>query len=203
MAKKVEVEGGEIAIRNEHGSIAIIPKKDAEKIKSFIKNGNHKHIDLYVKGLPESKDYALIGTLFSGGAPGSPAAPVSLVTTEDYLKANVSQMTGKQMFEAQKVYKDVMRAGHDVLAPVYEQQGEIPYAQAMQLLKASGNPQALGYFDAYNRMNIITRGKYESTGTSEDPREPIFGERHYNINLDPVVSKTFDESGNVISVRKY
>jgi hypothetical protein len=61
MSKHIEVEGGEIAIQNEAGDIAIIPIKDVEKVKGMM--NDPKAIDDYVSNLPKMADYAEDGSL--------------------------------------------------------------------------------------------------------------------------------------------
>lgn len=64
MNKHIEVEGGEIAIRNSHGDIAIIPKKHIREVQDMIKDGCNSCVDDYVKKLPKMSDYAEDGTVF-------------------------------------------------------------------------------------------------------------------------------------------
>lgn len=61
---KVETEGKEIAIRNSHGDIAIIPIKDAGRIKSLLNDGCNTCIDEYVKSLPSASQYAQDGGVY-------------------------------------------------------------------------------------------------------------------------------------------
>jgi hypothetical protein len=61
MSKNIEVEGGEIAIQNESGDIAIIPIKDVARVKKMLKNP--AELDEYITGLPKMADYAEEGTV--------------------------------------------------------------------------------------------------------------------------------------------
>lgn len=63
MGKQVEVEGGELAIRNSNGDIAIIPKKYRLEVEGMIKDGCHSCIDKFVSSLPKMHDYAQDGTV--------------------------------------------------------------------------------------------------------------------------------------------
>lgn len=63
MNKNIEVEGGEIAIRNSHGDLAIIPKDRRNWIKQKLSEGCHGCIDSLVETLPVMEDYAQDGTL--------------------------------------------------------------------------------------------------------------------------------------------
>jgi hypothetical protein len=60
---KLEVEGGELGIRNSYGDVAIIPKKHKEKIENMIKNKCWDCIDSFVDTLPIMADYAQDGSV--------------------------------------------------------------------------------------------------------------------------------------------
>ncbi len=63
----VNVEGGEIAIRNSHGDLAIIPKGKINWVKQKLSEGCHDCIDKLVETLPVMEDYAQDGSLFPNG----------------------------------------------------------------------------------------------------------------------------------------
>ena len=65
MNKNIEVEGGEIAIRNSHGDLAIIPKDKRNWVKQKLQEGCHGCIDSLVETLPIAADYAEDGTIVS------------------------------------------------------------------------------------------------------------------------------------------
>ena len=56
-AKKIEAEGSELILRNEHGDYAIIPKKHRREVGDMVKEGCNKCIDAYIDSLPIVKDY--------------------------------------------------------------------------------------------------------------------------------------------------
>ena len=58
MNKQVEVEGGEIAIQNEFGDIAIIPKKYVAEVEGMLSDECFNCIDSLVETLPVMEDYA-------------------------------------------------------------------------------------------------------------------------------------------------
>jgi len=60
---KIEAEGSELVLKNSHGDIAIIPKKDRNKLIALLNNGCHSCIDNYIKNLPTQEDYAGDGTV--------------------------------------------------------------------------------------------------------------------------------------------
>lgn len=63
MNKNIEVEGGEIAILNSHGDLAIIPKDRRNWVKQKLSEGCHNCIDSLVETLPIASQYAQDGTL--------------------------------------------------------------------------------------------------------------------------------------------
>lgn len=63
---KVEVEAREIALKNSHGDIAIIPVKDVAWVKEKLEQGCHSCLDEYIDTLPMGKDYAEDGTVDPG-----------------------------------------------------------------------------------------------------------------------------------------
>ena len=65
MNKNIEVEGGEIAIRNSHGDLAIIPKNKRNWVKQKLSEGCHSCIDNLVSTLPVAAEYAQDGSLYS------------------------------------------------------------------------------------------------------------------------------------------
>jgi len=67
MNKNIEVEGGEIAIRNSHGDLAIIPKDKRNWVKQKLSEGCHNCIDSLVETLPIASQYAQDGTVYPNG----------------------------------------------------------------------------------------------------------------------------------------
>jgi len=65
----IEVEGGELAIRNSHGDVAIVPKRDRKKVQKMIDAGCDTCIDRYVSNLPRLQDYAADGSLYPDDPP--------------------------------------------------------------------------------------------------------------------------------------
>jgi hypothetical protein len=66
--KQIEAEGGEILLKNSHGDIVIIPKKDKNKIESLIKDGCGDCIDSFVETLPVMSNYAKDGNVIPKGS---------------------------------------------------------------------------------------------------------------------------------------
>jgi len=60
---KVEVQGGEIALRNSHGDIVIIPRGKVAHIKSLIKSGCNECVDGEVSRLPKAASIAQDGSV--------------------------------------------------------------------------------------------------------------------------------------------
>jgi len=63
----VNVEGEEIAIKNSHGDLAIIPKDKKDWVKQKLSEGCHGCVDSLVETLPVMEDYAQDGSLFPNG----------------------------------------------------------------------------------------------------------------------------------------
>ena len=64
MNKQVEVEGGELALQNSNGDIAIIPKKYRREVEDMIKDNCHNCLDNLIATLPKASDYAEGGSLY-------------------------------------------------------------------------------------------------------------------------------------------
>lgn len=64
MNKNIEVEGGEIAIRNSNGDLAIIPKNKVNWVKQKLSEGCHDCIDSLVETLPVASQYAHDGSIY-------------------------------------------------------------------------------------------------------------------------------------------
>jgi len=60
----VNVEDGEIAIRNSHGDLAIIPKDKRNWVKQKLSEGCHGCIDSLVETLPVASQYAQDGSVY-------------------------------------------------------------------------------------------------------------------------------------------
>ena len=67
MNKNIEVEGGEIAIRNSNGDLAIIPKNKVNWVKQKLSEGCHDCIDSLVETLPVASQYARDGSVYPDG----------------------------------------------------------------------------------------------------------------------------------------
>jgi hypothetical protein len=63
MSIQIEVENLEIAIKNSHGDIAIIPADKVGWVKRKLAEGCNECIDLLVASLPTNKDYAEDGSV--------------------------------------------------------------------------------------------------------------------------------------------
>jgi hypothetical protein len=62
---QVEVEGGELALKNSFGDIVIIPKKNRLEVEDMIREKCWACIDAFVNTLPVMEDYAEDGTIVS------------------------------------------------------------------------------------------------------------------------------------------
>ena len=77
-AKKIEAEGSELILRNEHGDYAIIPKKHRLEVSDMVKEGCHNCIDSLVETLPVMEDYAQDGSLYPEEPVINPNSPIKL-----------------------------------------------------------------------------------------------------------------------------
>ena len=77
-AKKIEAEGSELILRNEHGDYAIIPKKHRLEVQDMVKSGCHGCIDALVDTLPVMNDYAQDGSLYPEEPVINPNNPIQL-----------------------------------------------------------------------------------------------------------------------------
>ena len=97
LKKEVEVEGGEIAIKNSHGDIAIIPKRLKSEIESLLKTKDYNAIDKLVSGLPKESDYAEDGSLLKNwGTMKTKSEPIetednSNQDTKDWIVGNIDE----------------------------------------------------------------------------------------------------------------
>ena len=68
MNKNIEVEGGEVAIRNSFGDLAIIPANKRNWVKQKLSEGCHDCIDSLVETLPVASQYAQDGSVYPTGS---------------------------------------------------------------------------------------------------------------------------------------
>lgn len=66
----VEVEKGELILRNENNDVAIIPKNKRSKAEMLLKDGCHACLDSMISSLPKAAGTANVGTVVPGGGPG-------------------------------------------------------------------------------------------------------------------------------------
>lgn len=88
--QNIEVEGGELAVRNSHGDVAIIPKRDRAKVQAMIDKGCDTCVDLYVSRLPRLQEYAADGSLYPD-EPSTPTISPSIPNESNILIAALSK----------------------------------------------------------------------------------------------------------------
>ena len=64
MQKRIEVEKGELALRNNVGDLAIIPANKREDVLRLLEDNDYDAIDKIVRRLPSMSDYAEDGTIY-------------------------------------------------------------------------------------------------------------------------------------------
>ena len=82
---KVEVESGELALKNSNGDIVIIPKKHRLEVQGMIDDKCWGCVDKYVSTLPTMKDYAEDGSII----------PTTPELTEEQLMATMNSQGGE------------------------------------------------------------------------------------------------------------
>lgn len=81
---QIEVEGGEILLKNSHGDLVVVPKNKVAWAKSKMEDGCHECIDEMVSGLPTMSQYAQDGTLI----PNDGDPPVKKPYVSDFSEFN-------------------------------------------------------------------------------------------------------------------
>lgn len=61
--KNLEVEGGEIAIKNKNGDVAIIPKEKVAMVETLIAQGKYSQVDALISMLPKMANKAASGSV--------------------------------------------------------------------------------------------------------------------------------------------
>ena len=95
MNKNIEVEGGEVAIRNSFGDLAIIPANKRNWVKQKLSEGCHDCIDSLVETLPVASQYAQDGSVYPTGSK---------------VKVNINNET-KEFDISSQEYKDLYNSG--------------------------------------------------------------------------------------------
>jgi hypothetical protein len=95
MNKNIEVEGGEIAIRNSHGDLAIIPKDKVNWVKQKLSEGCHGCIDSLVETLPVASQYAQDGSIYP------PNTKVKVNENNQIKEYDISSPEYKNLYDSQ------------------------------------------------------------------------------------------------------
>lgn len=132
----VEVQGGEIAIRNEHGDIAIIPREGVKKVELLVATGKHDLVDKYLNTLPKLSSYASDGTVI-------PKDKMINITAPDGTVKQVAQSSDeyKTLYNSGKLM-NYDKATDTYIAPTLKE-AEVT-AEAPAWLKAKRKVQEIG-----------------------------------------------------------
>ena len=110
-AKKIEAEGSELILRNEHGDYAIIPKKHRREVSDMVKENCHRCIDNFVETLPVMESYAQDGSLLpSWDKIKSTLNPYNLAVsdyTDKYSNKDKAFAAARKAGEKEYLYKGV------------------------------------------------------------------------------------------------
>lgn len=73
---KINVEGGELVLRNEHGDTIIVPRERRKEAMSALLKDDHRAIDSLALQLPKASRYAAGGTVLDGQDPIKSRFPI-------------------------------------------------------------------------------------------------------------------------------
>lgn len=123
----IEVEGGELAIRNSHGDVAVIKKEDREKVQKMIDAGCDTCIDRYVSRLPRLQDYAADGSLYPDDPPiGNQAKHKGNLNIPEYKEYPVKDPNYDSKYVPSRGYEEGKRYKTDpILKAVFKRGMEI------------------------------------------------------------------------------
>ena len=126
MNKNIEVEGGEIAIRNSHGDLAIIPKNKVNWVKEKLSEGCHDCIDGLVETLPVASQYAGDGSVYP------PGKKVKVNQNNQIKEYDISSPEYKELYNSGKLTTYDKNSDTYIATPLQE---VIVTAEAPQWLK--------------------------------------------------------------------
>jgi hypothetical protein len=86
--KPIEVEGGELLLKNSHGDLVVVPKNKAAWVKNKMADGCHDCIDEMVSSLPLMSQYAEDGTLVPNEENGSDTPSKPIKKARIYVREN-------------------------------------------------------------------------------------------------------------------
>lgn len=67
---RINAQGGELVLRNEHGDTIIVPRERRKEAMKALLKDDHRAIDSLALQLPKAESYAAEGTVMKGGDPG-------------------------------------------------------------------------------------------------------------------------------------
>lgn len=189
MKTKVNVEGGELVLRNEHGDTVIIPRERRKEAMKALLKDDHRAIDSLALQLPKASRYAAKGTVLGGQDPGNGLTRPDGTKKGKGFYGNLPNKNGNISSELSISSSDV-EEGKEVLIPTLIpglSRKEIDY-----LLSNKYNPQSrVGIDNIISRKAIDFARKRKQQGFPYFAHEIEEGAFKYasggNIKPDPSV----------------
>ena len=180
MNKNIEVEGGEIAIRNSHGDLAIIPKNKRNWVKQKLSDGCHDCIDSLVETLPVASQYAQDGSVYP------PNKKVKVNQNNQIKEYDISSPEYKDLYDSGKLMSYDKTSNTYIATPLEE---VTVTAEAPQWLKYKRKYESQYTKDWYidNNMPKFSR----SMGVSADNMHPNNVKEYDSYINDKVVEDIF------------
>ena len=165
----VEVQGGEIAIRNEHGDIAIVPREGVKKVELLVATGKHYLIDKYLNTLPKLSSYASDGTV---------------IPKDKMINITAPDGTVKQVAQSSDEYKTLYNSGKLMN---YDKATDTYIAPTLKEAEVTA-PKDPNY-KPYTRQQFL-KDKAGALGNLTDPNNmPAGYEDQYQAALNDIAAK--------------
>lgn len=186
--KQIEVEGGEVVLKNSYGDVVIIPKDKVSWIEQKISEGCDECVDELVETLPSMKDYAEDGTIIKSDPPTGRLKKVINEVQEKYsydwyVDNVISVDPGARNFINQLKENNPLKID---FKPQYEQ-----YVKDLAAEKLIKEVPSLGKSkkDRLDWYNSFSNEEKALISESSHSGELLPGERAYKENLSDEVKK--------------
>jgi hypothetical protein len=181
---KINVEGGEILIRNTNGDYAVIPKKDVEKVTRLIKERCFDCIDNYVSTLPRYSDYAEDGTLI-------PRPGLFIPDENNTEEANIEKI------DKQPLLEETQETTVEKVKPKTKEKSETEPEEVPSYIRDAINEQLKGNFSKKRKTEELTQ-KYVSL--SEEEKRKTLEQRNELYNkISKIAKETSPSPGEIDS----
>ena len=168
---KVEVENLEVALKNSHGDVVIIPKNKASWVKQKLSEGCHVCIDSLVESLPSMKDYAEDGTIipkepiYQGGVLEEVIVTAEAPQWLKYKREAEAKYNKDLSFKENPYLKKYKPERHEALLNSYNTAREsyVKESVAGQILKNNPYDKKQKADDYFMSLSEIERGYLENS----------------------------------------